>query len=74
MIQSINHVIVALSKPNQDCFVCIPELPSHENKAFFGVFDGHGTYGDVCSRFSADKVSNARNTYERKVNEWTSDV
>lgn len=47
---------VALKKPNQDSFVCAPKFMGNKNQALFGVFDGHGSYGDVCAKFAADKV------------------
>ncbi|OQR90140.1 cGMP-dependent protein kinase [Achlya hypogyna] len=44
----------ALHKPNQDAFTCLPNF--HEDKSFFGVFDGHGTTGEHCAQFARDKV------------------
>ncbi len=44
-----------LFKENQDSFVAIPEFGSTE-RAFFGVFDGHGKYGHLCAKFVSDIV------------------
>ncbi|KAF0696353.1 hypothetical protein As57867_012864, partial [Aphanomyces stellatus] len=44
----------ALHKPNQDAFVCKPHF--HEQDSFFGVFDGHGTTGELCAQYARDVV------------------
>mmetsp|Transcript_10708 Transcript_10708/g.16227 ORF Transcript_10708/g.16227 Transcript_10708/m.16227 type:complete len:1008 (-) Transcript_10708:197-3220(-) len=45
----------ALSKANQDSYtVC--ERFGDDNCHLFGVFDGHGEFGDFCSHFAADQV------------------
>lgn len=41
----------ALDKPNQDSFTIIPAFNGDEAKVLFGVFDGHGTTGDLCATF-----------------------
>lgn len=41
----------ALDKPNQDSLTIIPAFSGDESKVFFGVFDGHGTTGDLCATF-----------------------
>ncbi len=43
----------ALGKSNQDSY-CINEQVGEGY--LFGVFDGHGESGDLCSHFAADKV------------------
>lgn len=43
--------VAALDKPNQDSFTIIPTFNGDESKVFFGVFDGHGTTGDLCATF-----------------------
>ena len=45
----------ALGKANQDSYV-VCENFSNPNCHLFGVFDGHGEYGDYCSHFAADQV------------------
>ena len=36
--------------------MCIPKFGEDQTRAMFSVFDGHGAYGDVCARFTAEKV------------------
>ncbi|RHY19747.1 hypothetical protein DYB25_001296 [Aphanomyces astaci] len=45
---------LALHKPNQDAFVCQPMF--HNQDSFFGVFDGHGTTGELCAQYARDVV------------------
>jgi serine/threonine protein phosphatase PrpC len=45
----------ALGKANQDSYV-VCENFGNPNCHMFGVFDGHGEYGDYCSHFAADQV------------------
>ncbi|TMW59469.1 hypothetical protein Poli38472_004538 [Pythium oligandrum] len=42
----------ALDKPNQDAYTIIPSFNGDESKMYFGVYDGHGTTGDLCSMFA----------------------
>eukprot|EP00735_Rhodelphis_limneticus_P000446 TRINITY_DN10741_c0_g1::TRINITY_DN10741_c0_g1_i1::g.10327::m.10327 TRINITY_DN10741_c0_g1::TRINITY_DN10741_c0_g1_i1::g.10327 ORF type:complete len:202 (+),score=20.20,sp/Q7XJ53/P2C35_ARATH/36.91/2e-16,PP2C/PF00481.16/4.3e-07,PP2C_2/PF13672.1/0.015 TRINITY_DN10741_c0_g1_i1:128-733(+) len=42
--------------PNQDDYILIPHLGEDDQQAFFGVFDGHGTNGELCSAFAAKKI------------------
>lgn len=42
---------IALDKPNQDAYTIIPSFNGDESRIYFGVFDGHGTTGDLCSTF-----------------------
>ncbi len=42
----------ALDKPNQDAYTIIPTFNGDETKMYFGVYDGHGTTGDLCSMFA----------------------
>ena len=44
----------APDKANQDNFAVTPKFCGDVNSLFAGVFDGHGTYGDLCSQFVAD--------------------
>lgn len=46
----------ALNKANQDSFVVTPQFFDDPDSLFVGVFDGHGTYGDLCSLFVADRL------------------
>lgn len=45
----------ALGKANQDSYV-VCENFTNPNCHLFGVFDGHGEFGDYCSHFAADQV------------------
>ena len=45
----------ALDKDNQDAYV-VETKKVGDNNAFFGVFDGHGKYGDIISGFVRDNV------------------
>ncbi|CAK4110854.1 unnamed protein product [Aphanomyces euteiches] len=44
----------SLYKPNQDSFACKPMF--YGKNSFFGVFDGHGTTGDLCAQYARDVV------------------
>lgn len=46
----------ALSKANQDSYVICENFLGDKNSHLFGIFDGHGEYGDYCSYFAADMV------------------
>ena len=46
---------IALDKDNQDAFSVLPHF-GHQ-RAFFGVYDGHGKDGHLCARFARDHVS-----------------
>ena len=46
----------AMSKANQDSYVVCESLMGDPNSHLFGVFDGHGEYGDSCSHFAANNV------------------
>ena len=37
-------------KINQDCFMIIPSINECKNVKVFGVFDGHGDYGEILSK------------------------
>merc|ERR1719424_140986 len=44
-------------KPNQDAFsVLTPDDLGEPDKALFGVFDGHGQFGDLCARYAATEI------------------
>lgn len=42
----------ALDKPNQDSCTILPAFMGDATKMYFGVFDGHGTTGDLCASFA----------------------
>lgn len=46
----------ALNKANQDSYVICENILGEENTHLFGIFDGHGEYGDLCSHYSATQV------------------
>ncbi|GMI14222.1 hypothetical protein TrVE_jg1126 [Triparma verrucosa] len=46
----------ALNKPNQDSFCAIPKFCKSDSCSLFGVFDGHGSFGDTCSIFAKNKL------------------
>ena len=37
-------------KINQDCFMIVPSINECKNVKIFGVFDGHGDYGEILSK------------------------
>lgn len=45
----------ALTKANQDSYLVCENFLGN-NSHFFGIFDGHGEFGDFCSHFAADQV------------------
>ena len=48
-----------LNKANQDSHKCFENFGKDEGVedcAFFGVFDGHGKTGDLCSQFARDNI------------------
>ena len=46
-----------MSKANQDSYLVCEQFLNDPNCHVFGVFDGHGQYGDYCSHYAADNVS-----------------
>lgn len=46
------------AKVNQDRFCEVKKLGGEEKKALFGVFDGHGVYGDEVSQFVSTSIHN----------------
>jgi serine/threonine protein phosphatase PrpC len=46
------------SKANQDSYLVCENILGNTSCHLFGVFDGHGEFGDLCSHFSANEVSN----------------
>lgn len=47
----------ALGKANQDSYLICESLLKDPNCNLFGIFDGHGEYGDYCSHYAADQVN-----------------
>lgn len=45
-----------LTKANQDSYVICESLLGDNSCNLFGIFDGHGQYGDKCSHFSANEL------------------
>lgn len=45
-----------LEKANQDCFKIVEHFNDQPDQMLLGVFDGHGEYGDDCSRFVRDEI------------------
>lgn len=43
-------------KVNQDSYCAIPNFCKNPEWAFFAVYDGHGTYGHLCSAFCRDNM------------------
>lgn len=43
-------------RQNQDCLCIKTHLRANPNCHFFGVFDGHGQFGDQCSNFVRDRL------------------
>ena len=50
----------ALGKANQDSYLICEKMLGDDKCHVFGIFDGHGEYGDYCSHYAADKVSFAK--------------
>lgn len=46
----------ALGKANQDSYLVCEGLLGDKSCNFFGIFDGHGEYGDFCSHYAADQL------------------
>jgi len=46
----------ALNKANQDSYVICEGLLGNSNAHLFGIFDGHGEYGDFCSHYCASEM------------------
>ena len=46
----------AMGKANQDSYAICENFLGDKNTYFFGIFDGHGEYGDSCSHFAANAV------------------
>lgn len=46
-----------LEKANQDSYLICESLMNDHSCHVFGIFDGHGEFGDLCSHFSAENVS-----------------
>jgi serine/threonine protein phosphatase PrpC len=46
----------ALGKANQDSYTVCESLMGDKSCNFFGIFDGHGEYGDYCSHYCADNL------------------
>eukprot|EP01029_Cantina_marsupialis_P026482 TRINITY_DN7145_c0_g1_i1.p1 TRINITY_DN7145_c0_g1~~TRINITY_DN7145_c0_g1_i1.p1 ORF type:complete len:1039 (-),score=269.75 TRINITY_DN7145_c0_g1_i1:137-3253(-) len=46
-----------MDKANQDSCNSIVPFGQDEDRCFFGVYDGHGKFGDLCSQFARDTVS-----------------
>lgn len=47
----------SLGKANQDSYLICESLFGNDSCHLFGIFDGHGEFGDHCSHFAADQVS-----------------
>lgn len=48
----------SLGKANQDSYLVCESILGDPNCNLFGIFDGHGEFGDYCSYFSADQLPN----------------
>ena len=48
----------ALDKANQDSYLIGENILDNNTCHVFGIFDGHGEYGDKCAFYCADKVCN----------------
>ena len=47
----------SLGKANQDSYVICETFLGDSSCHLFGIFDGHGECGDLCSHFAAEQVS-----------------
>jgi hypothetical protein len=57
----------ALGKANQDSYLVVESLLGDKSCNIFGIFDGHGEFGDYCSYYSADAFP-GQIAYELKAN------
>ena len=46
----------SLGKANQDSYAICENFLGDKNTHLFGIFDGHGEYGDLCSHFAANMI------------------
>lgn len=46
----------AMNKANQDSYTVCESILGDKSTNFFGIFDGHGEYGDYCSHYCADQL------------------
>lgn len=44
-----------VSKANQDSYCIVERVASDPNTHLFGIYDGHGEFGDYCSFYAADQ-------------------
>ena len=44
------------TKANQDSYLVCESLLGDNSCNMFGIFDGHGTYGDLCAYYAADEM------------------
>ncbi|KAA8527529.1 hypothetical protein F0562_034756 [Nyssa sinensis] len=56
VISQRGHYPDAPDKENQDSFCIRTNIQGNPNAHFFGVFDGHGTFGTQCSNFVKDRL------------------
>ncbi len=66
--------LTALNKPNQDAFTVHPKFCGEENCSLFGVFDGHGSFGDTCSIFAKNKLPILFNEYVKSFGKSIHDI
>jgi len=45
------------NKANQDACLIVKNFAKNQNIGYFGVYDGHGGFGDKCSGFVRSKIS-----------------
>jgi serine/threonine protein phosphatase PrpC len=45
------------NKANQDACLIVKNFGKNQNIGYFGVYDGHGAFGDKCSGFVRSKIS-----------------
>eukprot|EP00736_Rhodelphis_marinus_P006263 Rmarinus@m.8570 len=43
-------------RPNQDDFLVLPHVKDCDHQSLFGVFDGHGAQGELCSAYAAKNL------------------
>ena len=56
IVSLTEHMLKALNKANQDSYVICENILGNDSSHLFGIFDGHGEYGDYCSYFAASEV------------------
>lgn len=59
-------------KPNQDAYSLLtPDDMGESTKAIFGVYDGHGQFGDLCAKYAATEIPKSAVTKLKDVDDMS---